>query len=97
MRLQKDVERKLYSRLYESEQHNDVFTYFGYNLWMARQVVSNTANVIHTFEIVYKKSKGVDYTAEEKELRAKLKEVQSFASKHSSCRNRSMPWNENAL
>ena len=97
MRLQEDLECELHSRLYESEQHNDVFTYFGYSSWMARQVVSNTANVIHTFEIVYKKPKGVDYTAEEKELRAKLKEVQSFASKHSASRNRSMPWNENAL
>lgn len=54
MRLQEDVERELYTRLYESEHYNDVFTYFGYSSWMARQVVSNTANGIHTLRLCTK-------------------------------------------
>ena len=84
MRLQEDVERELHRRFSESEEYNNVFTYFGYTPWMARQVVSYTANAIHTFETVYKKPKGEDYTGQEKSLLAKLKEVQRFASKHSS-------------
>ena len=95
--LQADVERELSARLQESEEYNNALTYFGYSPWMARQVVANTTNVIHTFDMVYKKPKGEEHTAEEKELRLKLKEVQTFASMHSSQKNRVMPWNENAL
>lgn len=97
MHLQEDVAYKLYSRLYELEEQNDVFTYFGYFGSIARHVIINTTNVTRTFEIVYKKPKGLDYTAEEKELYTKLKEVQCFTSKYSPRRDRPMPWNENAL
>lgn len=98
MRLQADLEREFQQKLNESEQYNDIFSnYHHISTWMNQQVNTKTTNVIYTFECVYKKPKGGNYTHEQNELLQKLGEVQKAASKYSSSRNKAMPWNERAL
>jgi serine/threonine protein kinase len=64
---------------------------------MAIQVVTNTSNITHSFDIIFKPAKGEELSPRDKEFRGKLEVIQKAVGKYSTKKNKTMPWHEQAL
>jgi hypothetical protein len=57
-----------------------------------QQIISNTSNIIHEFECVYKKGEDGEYNPRDSALLKKLKKIQKFMERFSNNKSKTVPW-----
>jgi phosphorylcholine metabolism protein LicD len=71
--------------------------YWEHGRWLDQQIISNTSNILHEFEYIYKKGEDGEWNPRELELLKKLKKIQKFVARFSNNKSKTMPWHIQAL
>jgi hypothetical protein len=64
---------------------------------MDQQIISNTSNILHSFECVFKKGEDGQWNSKDKVLRKKLAKIQAFVGRHSNMKTKIVPWRMQAM
>jgi hypothetical protein len=64
---------------------------------MDQQIISNTSNVLHSFECVFKKGEDGQWNSKDRALRKKLEKIQAFVGRHSNTKTKIVPWYVQAM
>jgi predicted HNH restriction endonuclease len=71
--------------------------YWEHGRWLDQQIISNTSNIIHMFECVYKKGEDGEYNRRDLALSKKLQKIQKFMGRFSNNKSKTVPWRLQAL
>jgi hypothetical protein len=72
MSLQADLVEVIRKALKRSKVYNNFESYWESWKWVDQQIISNTSNVLHSFECVFKKGKDGQWNSKDKALWKKL-------------------------
>jgi hypothetical protein len=89
-----EVIRKALKRL---KVYNNFDSYWKLGKWLDQQIISNTSNVLHSFECVFKKGEDGQWNSKDRALRKKLAKIQAFVGRHSNTKTKIVPWREQAM
>ena len=71
--------------------------YWKHRRWLDQQIISNTSNILHEFECVYKKGEDGEWNPKDLEFHKKLKKIQKFVARFSNNKSKTVPWCMQAL
>jgi hypothetical protein len=64
---------------------------------MDQQIISNTSNVLYSFECIFKKGEDGQWNSKDRALRKKLAKIQAFVERHSNMKTKIVPWHVQAM
>jgi hypothetical protein len=97
MSLQAELVEVISKALKRSEVYNNFDNYWELGKWMDQQIISNTSNVLHSFECAFKKGEDGQWNSKDRALQKKLAKIQAFVGRHSNTKTKIVPWRVQAM